>query len=78
MSKFRIDGNPTAIGPNPAMGCIRMGAQLTANYAEIELAQVAVWMCCPDNLANKVHASRIITFKGTDIIDSLRRRSVVI
>lgn len=42
MSKFIADRIPTAIGLNPAGGCIEMAAQLTANYSEIELPQVPV------------------------------------
>lgn len=78
MSKFIVDRIPIAIGLSPASGCVEMPAQLTANYPEIDLAQVPVWMCCPENLANKAHASMIIAFKGTHTIDSLGRHSVVI
>lgn len=78
MSKFIVDGIPTAIGLSPAAGCVEMPAQLNANYPEIDLAQVPVWSCCQENIANKAHTSIVIAFKGTLTIDSLGRRSVVI
>lgn len=53
-----------------------MGPHMTAHYQEIERTTVPVWMCCTENLSTKAHASTIVAFEGTHMIDSLGRRRV--
>lgn len=73
MSRFTMDGITVHIVPNPAAGCVELAAEICANYPEIKLPQIPVWMCRPDTLGTKMHASVIIAFKGTHAIDSLGR-----
>lgn len=78
MSRFIIDDIPVQIGPTPAAGFVELAAQISANYHEIELAQVPVSTCRPDTRGTKMHTSMIIAFNNTHTIDSLGRRTLAI
>lgn len=44
MTKVIVDEIPTDKGKNLGTGYVEMAGELVANYHEIELAQVQVWM----------------------------------
>lgn len=78
ITKFIVDGMPTNVSKYLRSGFFEMVTHIAYNYCKIELAQVTVWMCCPESMRSKVHTAMIIFFKGTYTIDSLGRRSIVI